>query len=258
MGTLNGRVAAITGGARGIGRGIAERYAAEGAQVAILDIDADGAIAAAAEIDGERAAGFGCDVTSSGSVESAVAEINERWPTIDILVNSAGVSKIAPIEKTTDEIWDFTLNVNLRGPFFTSRAIAPQMKRAGWGRIVNLSSQSGKTGNTWYTAYCSSKFGVIGLTQALAQELAEDCITVNAICPGIVMTQMWGAEQVGDYARKRNMKPEEVTDYLIGKIPMKRAATTEDVAAVAAFLASEDAAYVTGQSYNVAGGSVMH
>ena len=257
MQRLNGRIAAITGAARGIGRGIAERFVAEGASVAILDINGEGASQTASELDG-TAIGVPCDVTSGESVEQAVAAIREQLGAVDILVNSAGFSKIAPIEKTTDELWDRTMAINLKGMFLLCRAVVPGMKSAGWGRIINLSSQSGKKGNSAYVAYCSSKFGVIGLTQALSQEVAEDGITVNAICPGIVFTEMWGPEQVGDYAAKRGLKPEEVKDYLVEKTPMKRAATLDDVGGLAAFLASDDASYLTGQSYNVTGGSVMH
>ena len=258
MERLKDHVAAITGGARGIGGGIARRFLDEGARVAILDINAEGAGRAAAELSLDRAIGIACDVTSASSVADAVGQINRQWGTIGILVNCAGTSKIAPIEDTTDEMWDRTFHINLRGPFYTCRAVVPQMKASGWGRIINLSSQSGKTGNTWYTAYCASKFGVIGLTQALAQELAEDGITANAICPGIVFTDMWGPEQIRDYARKRHLNPDEVKDYLLAKLPMKRPATVEDVAGVAAFLASDDASYITGQSYNVTGGTIMH
>jgi len=258
MGRSEGRIAAITGAARGIGRGIAERFLAEGARVAILDIDEEGTARTAGELATDRAVGVGCDVTSSDSVVAAFAAVEKRWGAVSILVNSAGYSRILPIEDTTDEVWDRTLAINLKGTFLTCRAAVPAMKAAGWGRIINLSSQSGKKGSSSYTAYCASKFGVIGLTQALAQELAETGITVNAICPGVVFTEMWGPEQVNAYARKRNMRPEDVKPYLVSKIPMKRAATVEDVAAVAAFLASDDAAYLTGQSYNVTGGTVMH
>lgn len=261
-GRLEGRVALVTGSARGIGKGIVARFLAEGARVAIADLNGDGARDAAQELAadaiGDRAIGVPIDVTSADAVRAAIEGVREQFGEVDILVNSAGFSKIARIEDTTDEIWDRTLAINLKGMFLMCREVVPAMKRSGWGRIINLSSQSGKKGNSSYTAYCASKFGVIGLTQALAQELAENGITVNAICPGVVFTEMWGPEQLNDYAKKRNMKPEEVKEYLTGKIPMKRAATVEDVAGLAAFLASNDAAYLTGQSYNVTGGTIMH
>lgn len=256
------RIAFITGAARGIGRGIAERLLKEGVKVAIADLNADGAKKTASELaaasGGRDALGVGCDVTSVESIRAALDAVRATWGEPLVVVNSAGWSRIASIQDTTDEVWDRTLDINLKGMFCVCRETVPAMKRAGWGRIINLSSQSGKAGNSSYVAYCASKFGVIGLTQALAQELATDGITVNAICPGIVFTEMWGPEQIGDYARKRAMRPEEVKDYLVSKIPMKRAATVADVAAVAAFLASDDAAYSTGQSYNVSGGAIMH
>jgi len=261
-GRLENRVALITGGARGIGKGIAARFLTEGARVAIADLNGEGATTTAAELGasskGDCAIGVHVDVTAADSVRRAIEETRTRLGEVEILVNSAGFSKIARIEDTTDEIWDRTLAINLKGVFLMCREVVPAMKQSGWGRIINLSSQSGKKGNSSYTAYCASKFGVIGVTQALAQELAEDGVTVNAICPGVVFTEMWGPEQVADYARKRNMAPEDVKEYLTSKIPMKRAATVEDVAAVAAFLASDDAAYLTGQSYNVTGGTIMH
>jgi len=257
MGQLDGRITFITGAARGVGRGIAARFIKEGAKVAIADLNAEGAAKAAAEL-GQNAFGVACDVTSVKSIRLALGVVTKRWGPPLVVVNSAGYSKIAPLEATTEELWDRTLEINLKGMFFVCRETVPAMKKAGWGRIINLSSQSGKKGNSSYVAYCASKFGVIGLTQALAQELAESGITVNAICPGVVFTEMWSPEQIGDYAKKRNMKPEDVKDYLVGKIPMKRAATVEDVAGVAAFLASDDATYLTGQSYNVTGGTIMH
>ncbi len=257
MKRLSGRIAFITGGARGIGLGIAKRFVEEGGRVALADINEEEARNAASEI-GDNAIGIACDVANVDSVANAVEEAVRRFEKIDIAVNCAGYSKIVPIEQTTDELWNRTISINLTGAFHVCRAIIPQMKERRWGRIINLSSQSGKKGNSAYAAYCASKFGVIGLTQALSQELAEDGITVNAICPGVVFTEMWGPEQVNAYASKRNMRPEDVKDYLVGKIPMKRAATIEDVAGVAAFLSSEDADYLTGQSYNVTGGTIMH
>jgi NAD(P)-dependent dehydrogenase (short-subunit alcohol dehydrogenase family) len=257
MKRLDGRVAAITGSARGIGRGIAERFLAEGARVALLDVNEDGVNATASEL-GEGAIGIQCDVTSADSVENAIETVNTEWDNVDVLVNSAGWSKISPIEHTSEEVWDRTLDINLKGMFLLSRAVVPAMKEQKWGRIINLSSQSGKKGNSSYTAYCASKFGVIGFTQALAQELAEDGITANSICPGIVFTEMWGPEQVNAYAAKRSMPPEDVKDYLVDKIPMKRAATLDDISGLASYLASDEASYFSGQSYNVTGGTVMH
>jgi NAD(P)-dependent dehydrogenase (short-subunit alcohol dehydrogenase family) len=252
---LEGCCAAITGGARGIGRGIAERFIAEGACVVLLDINADRATETAREIGCES---IRCDVTSSESVHTAIESVVESLGGLDILVNSAGYSHIAPIEKTTEEIWDRTLSINLKGMFLTIQAVIPHMKAAGTGRVINLSSQSGKKGTSSYSAYCASKFGIIGLTQALAREFAQTGVTVNAICPGIVFTELWDDEHIAAYGAKRGLDPSEVKDYLVSGIPMKRAATVDDIASMAVFLASEESAYMTGQAINVTGGGVMH
>lgn len=246
---------AVTGGARGIGRGIAERFIAEGAKVVLLDINEARAAETAREIGSESAR---CDVTSSESVQGTIESVVEMLVGLDILVNSAGYSHIAPIEATTEEIWDRTLSINLKGMFLMIQAAIPHLKAAGAGRVINLSSQSGKKGTGSYSAYCASKFGIIGLTQALAQEFAATGVTVNAICPGIVFTELWDDAHIAAYGAKRGLDPSEVKDYLVSGIPMKRAATVDDVASMAVFLASDESAYMTGQSINVTGGGVMH
>ena len=265
MGRLKGRIAAVTGAASGIGRAIADRFVREGAHVAILDINKPRAAQAADEINrandifpGGDAISVPCDVTSAESIENAVKYINRTWGVISILVNSAGYSRIATLENTTEDLWDRTLSINLKSMFLTCKAVVPFMADQSWGRVINMSSQSGKRGASSYSAYCASKFGIIGLTQSLAQEYAETGVTVNAICPGIVFTELWNEEHIAAYGEKRGIPADEVKGYLVDKIPMKRAASVEDIAGVAAFLASDDASYLTGQSYNVTGGSMMH
>ena len=265
MGRLRGRVAIVTGGAGGIGRGIADRFVREGAHVAIFDINKPKAAHAADDINkandlfpGGDAISVPCDVTQADSIERAVRQVNRTWGVVSILVNCAGYSRIAPLSDTSEELWDRTLTINLKSMYLMCRELIPPMVDQEWGRVINVSSQSGKRGAGNYSAYCASKFGIIGLTQALAQEFAGTGVTVNAVCPGIVFTELWDDEHLAAYGAKRGIPPEQVKDYLVGKIPMGRAASTEDVAGVAAFIASEDTAYITGQSYNVTGGSVMH
>jgi sorbitol-6-phosphate 2-dehydrogenase len=176
---------------------------------------------------------------------------------IDIWVNNAGVAFIVPFLDSGEELWDETLRINLKGAFIGCEAAIRRMLRRRRGVVLNMSSQSGKVGNGSYTAYCASKFGIIGLTQSLAVEFARDGIRVNALCPGVVMTPLW-EQMLDDYARKRNLKPEEVRPYLKRKIPMGRLCTPEDVARTAVFLASDESDYLTGQAINVSGGTVMH
>jgi NAD(P)-dependent dehydrogenase (short-subunit alcohol dehydrogenase family) len=157
-----------------------------------------------------------------------------------------------------ESLWDRTLTVNLKGTYLCCQAVLPEMVERGRGKIVNMSSQSGKKGNAQYAAYCASKFGIIGLTQSLAQEFAESGICVNAICPGVAFTDLWRSPEMLDrYAAKRGIQPEEVEGYFKSQIPLKRLCTPEDVARVAVFLASDESDYMTGQALNVTGGAEM-
>jgi sorbitol-6-phosphate 2-dehydrogenase len=252
---LHGEVAIITGAASGIGRGIAERFCREGARVAVVDIDEKKAQQVAAAV-GRAAIAVVADVSSRKSVEEMVEAVKRRFGPITILVNNAGVSEVVPFLELKEVVWQRHLDINLTGAFLCSQAVLKSMVPRRRGRIINISSQSGKQGNSQYEAYCASKFGLIGLTQSLAMEFAPHGITVNAICPGIVFTPLWEA-MLPAYAVKWHMAPEQVAEYLVSRIPMGRLCTPEDVAGVAVFLASADGGYLTGQALNVNGGALM-
>ena len=256
---LNGKVAFITGAAGGIGKAIALVFAAEGASVAVCDIDEIGARKTVEEITtvGGKACAACGDVSSRQDVERMVQQCVQEIGPIDILVNCAGISEIRPFLETTDQQWDRTIRINLKSMFLTCQAVLPEMQKRKQGVIINLSSQSGKRGASWYADYCASKFGIIGMTQSLAQEFAADGIRVNAICPGIVQTNLWDEKMWSGYARKRNLDRGKVKQTILGKIPLGRLGEPADVAKVALFLASEDSAYMTGQAINVTGGSLM-
>ncbi len=249
---LKDKVAIITGGASGIGKAIAEAFAEQGAKVAIADID----IELARKTAGNSCLAVRVDVGDKESVEAMVDKVEIALGPLDIFVNNAGVSYITPFLDCSQNIWDKTIATNLTGTFNGCQAAIKKMIGRKSGVIINMSSQSGKAGNSHYGAYCASKFGIIGLTQSLAVEFAKAGIRVNAICPGVVFTPLWDV-MIGDYAKKWNMKVEEVKPYLESKIPMGRLCTPEDVAETAVFLASEDASYITGQAINVSGGAVM-
>lgn len=255
---LAGRVAAVTGAGSGIGAAIARELATEGAAVALLDLNPAGVQAVAADITkgGGRALARQLDVMKQSYVETAADAAERELGPLSIWVNCAGISKIVPFLECTEAVWDMVLDVNLRGTFFGCQAAVRRMLPRKSGAIINLSSQSGKVGNSAYAAYCSSKFGIIGLTQSLAVEFAAQGIRVNAICPGIVITPLW-EQQTVDYARKRGLKPEEVKPYLLSKIPMGRACELREVAQTAVFLASDDSSYMTGQALNLTGGALM-
>ena len=250
--------AVITGGGGGIGAALCREFARAGASVAVCDVRLDAAERVARQIRraNGRARAWRMDVTDRQSVEQAADEIERDLGPIATWVNNAGVSKIVPFLDCSEETWDLTMDVNLKGVFLGSQAAIRRMLPRKRGVVVNMSSQSGKVGNTHYAAYCASKFGAIGLTQSLAAEFAPRGIRVNAICPGVVPTAMWDG-QIADYARKRKLRPAEVFPYLVSKIPAGRLAKPEEVARVAVFLASDAAVYIIGQAINLSGGAVM-
>ena len=252
---LEGKVAIITGAASGIGKGIAEKFAREGAKVAIADINLETAEKTAREI-GPSAMAVKVDVGDKACVEAMADKVEEKLGPLDIFVNNAGVSYVAPFLDCSEQLWDKTMLINLKGAFHGCQAAVKRMLPRKKGVILNMSSQSGKAGNSQYAAYCASKFGVVGLTQSLAVEFAAEGIRVNAICPGVVFTPLWDA-MIEDYAKKRNMEPEQVKPYLESKVPLGRLCTPEDVANTAAFLASDQASFITGQSINVSGGLIL-
>ena len=253
---LAGKIAAVTGGGKGIGAGICKSLASDGARVAVLDIDMESAEQVVSGIGSDNAIAIRCDVTSAAGHKKAVAQIVEKWGSLDIWVNNAGVSFITPFLDCAQALWEKTLQINLTGTFLGCQAALGQMAGQESGAIINMSSQSGRQGNSQYAAYCASKFGIIGLTQSLAVEFAPLGIRVNALCPGVVFTSLWD-EQIKTYAAKRDMPVEDVKPYLEAKIPLGRIGTVEDVARAAVFLASEDSSYMTGQAMNVSGGCIM-
>ncbi len=257
---LVGKTAVVTGGGSGIGAAICAAFASEGAAVAVTDVNLDAAEQVAAEIQGAggRAVAHGFDVSDAVTVAAAAVEIERVLGPLDIWVNNAGISRVVPFLECSEELWDLVLRVNLKGTFIGCQIAIRHMLPRRRGVVLNMSSQSGKSGNSQYAAYCASKFGIIGLTQSLAMEFARDGIRINALCPGVVLTALWNTQHTNDYARKRAMRPEDVRPYLESKVPLGRLCTPEDVARTAVFLASDDAAYITGQAVNISGGAVMH
>ena len=241
---LTGKVAIVTGASQGIGQQIAIGLGKRGAKVACVARSADKlaeTVSAIKEAGGDADA-FPCDVTSRESVEQLVDKIADDWGKIDILVNNAGVTRDNLLPRMTDEEWDTVINTNLRGMFLFSRAASKFMMRARFGRIINISSVSGIMGNPGQTNYSASKAGMIGFTRSLSRELAGRKVTINAICPGFIESEMTKAlgPVVEDEVKKR--------------IPAKRMGKPQEIADAVLFLASDNAAYVTGQVLTVDGG----
>ena len=250
MYALEGRVGLVTGGGSGIGREIVRRLAREGMAVAVLDRDAAAAEATAAEIGGLGAA---ADVTSPQQVSNALDAVLGRFHQIDLLVNNAGIAWMGPALEMPLEALQSMLRVNVEGVFSTSCAVLPHMIARRSGSIINLASWAGKTGNAYFAGYSASKFAVIGLTQALAREMAPYGIRVNAICPGIVVDT---AMRTAIEAQQRQYGL-PATQERAKTIPVGRLSVPDDVARIAAFLASDESAYMTGESINISGGLLM-
>ena len=246
MGTCEGKIALVTGAARGIGRAIAERLAAEGADLALCDLNVDwlADTIEAVKAKGKRVQCFAVDVSCSEDVKAAVDGAVEAFGRIDILVNNAGITRDGFLARMPEEDWDAVLAVNLKGTFLFSKAVSKVMIKQRNGAIVNIASIIGLIGNAGQCNYAASKAGVIALTKSAAKELAARNIRVNAVAPGFIQTVM------------TDKLPEDIKKKLLDAIPMAKLGTPEDVAEVVLFLAS-GAAYVTGQVLNVSGGMVM-
>jgi 3-oxoacyl-[acyl-carrier protein] reductase len=242
---LEGKVAVVTGGSRGIGRSIAAHLAEAGARVAVVARDEARAKAAAAELSGEGHAGFGCDVADGGAVDALVKQVEKDLGSLDVLVNNAGVTGDNLLVRLSDDEWDRVLDTNLKGTFNTIRAASRGMMRRRDGRIINITSVVGLTGNKGQANYAASKAGVIGLTKSVAKELASRNILCNAVAPGYIETEM--TAELG----------ESVREALLGQIALGRLGRGDDIASVVRFLAGPGAAYITGQVIVVDGGMVI-
>lgn len=249
----------ITGGSRGIGAAIAKRFAAEGGAV-LLGANEESVKDAAQEIvaTGAKAAGVVLDVTDKAQVAAFYDEAERRFGRVDISVQNAGVITIARIEEMTEKEWDNVLAVNTKGVFLCCQEAIKRIRKHGkGGRLINTASGQARQGFIYTPHYAASKFGVVGITQSLAKEVAKEGITVNAFCPGIIETDMWAYNDQAWGKLLGNYKPGELMAEWVKNIPMGRAGTGADVAGLVAFLASDDAAYITGQTINVDGGLIM-
>jgi 3-oxoacyl-[acyl-carrier protein] reductase len=241
---LTGRTALVTGSTRGIGRCIAETLAGAGARVAIVGRD-QGKAAEVASAVGNGAEGFGCDVADPASVSALVEGVEKSFGQIDILVNNAGLTRDNILFRIKDDDWNAVIDANLRGAFVAIRAASRGMIKRRWGRIINIASVVGLTGNKGQANYAASKAGLIGLTKSVAKELGSRNVLANAVAPGFIETDMTAAMTT------------EARAGLAGQIPLERLGSPQDVAGIVAFLASEHASYITGQVLVVDGGMVM-
>jgi 3-oxoacyl-[acyl-carrier protein] reductase len=249
MSRFAGRVAIVTGAARGIGAGTAKRFAEEGAAVAVLDLDEQAASASAQGLGAEQALGIACDVSDAASVDAAVNRVVDELGRVDILVNNAGVTRDNLLFKMSEDDWDAVMNVHLRGAFLMSRAVQKHMVDAKHGKIVSLSSVSA-LGNRGQANYSAAKMGLQGFTRTLALELGPFGINVNAVAPGFIVTEMTDAT-----ARRLGVEPEELRKGAAAANPVRRVGYPEDIAAAVAFLCSDEASYITGQTLYVDGGA---
>ena len=248
---LEDKVAVVTGAASGIGRAIALALAAEGARVAVLDLNEAGAVAVAAEIVHARgeARPWQVDVADAARVAATVEDVIARWSTVHVLVNCAGWDRPMPFVETTPDFWDKILAINLKGPIACTRAVLPPMIAQGHGKIVSIASDAGRVGSTGEAVYSAAKGGLIAFTKTIARETARHRINVNCVCPGPSDTPLFQREFAGPSPK--------LAESLKRIIPWGRLGTPEDIAPAVVFLASDDASYITGQTLSVSGGLTM-
>ena len=258
MSLLQDRVALVTGGSRGIGKAIARALAEQGAKVAICSRDTEAVRKAADEISpgGGRVLAFQADVAEKADVRALVQGIVSRWGQIHVLVNNAGINARMPIDAEDEARWIQILTVNVVGAYYVTREVLRYMPNHDGGRVINISSVLGRFGVPAYTAYCTAKHGIIGFTRALALEVAGRGITVNAICPGWVETDMahLGMQET---AAALGMSPEEFRKQALAMVPIQRILDPKEVADLAVYLASNASAGMTGQAINICGGQIM-
>ena len=247
MGKVHNKISIVTGAGQGIGRGIALKLSAEGASVVVTDVNEETARRTADEL-GSGAIAIAADVTSKSSVEAMVARVQERFGRIDVLVNNAGWDKAGPFLESTETDWERIISINLVGVLNTSKAVLPLMVKQGFGCVINIASDAGRVGSSGEAVYSAAKGGVIAFTKATAREMARYQINVNCVCPGPADTPLL-ASLGADNPKLR--------DALIRAIPFRRLADPADVANAVAFLASDEARYITGQTLSVSGGLTM-
>jgi len=257
---LQDRVAIVTGGGAGIGRSVCVNMVKEGAKVVVADINQEAARETADSIkkEGGDAMAIKTDVTQKSDVQAMAAAALKAYGNIDILVNNAGTDIKGAITELTEKTWDTLMDINLKGVFLCTQAASHTMIERRYGRIVNISSMAGKTGEPLTSPYCATKFGVIGFTQSIALELGKHNITVNAVCPGPVDTDLI-RQSVAQSAKIKGMAPEDfLQEFFIDPTPLGRIAQPVDIARAVIFLASDEAEFITGSTLNVSGGREMH
>ncbi len=250
---LSGKTALVTGGGRGIGRAIALALAAEGAQVAVLDILRDQAAAVARELEarGVKALALGVDLTRRAQVEAAVEEIVAQWGGLDVVVNNAGWDKLEPFLESDEATWEKILAVNFKSVLYVCKAALPHVIARGGGRVISIASDAGRVGSMGEAVYAGTKGAIIAFSKTLAREMARHRITVNVVCPGLTETPLLQG------IRDQSEKTKKVIDAVTRAIPLGRVGQPEDVAAMVAFLATPDAGFITGQTISVSGGLTM-